>query len=119
LLDAKKGIKMFEKVGVPILGIVENMALHTCSNCGHQEPIFGAGGGGRMAAQYGVALLGALPLALQIREDADAGRPTVASHPQSAAAEIYRAIARKVAVKVARSARDMRSKFPNIVVQNT
>ena len=119
LIDAKKGLKMFEKVGVPILGVVENMSIHICSNCGHAEHIFGAGGGERICAQYGVDFLGSLPLDMAIREQADAGRPTVAADPHGATAGIYRAIARKVAVKIAQQARDMTSKFPNIVVQNT
>ena len=119
LLDARKGLKMFEKVGIPILGIVENMSTHICSKCGHEEHIFGAGGGDRMAKDYGVEMLGALPLDIQIREQGDAGRPTVATDPDGRVAEIYRAIARKVAIKIAEQARDMTSKFPNIVVQNT
>ena len=119
LLDARKGLKMFEKVGIPILGIVENMSTHICSKCGHEEHIFGAGGGDRMAKDYGVEMLGALPLDIQIREQGDAGRPTVATDPDGRVAEIYRAIARKVAIKIAEQAKDMTSKFPNIVVQNT
>jgi len=119
LLDAKKGLKMFEKVGIPILGIVENMAVYCCPNCGHVEHIFGHGGGERMCAEYGVDLLGSLPLNLSIREQADSGHPTVVADPDGAVAEIYRAIARKVAIKVADKARDMSSKFPSIVVQNT
>jgi len=119
LLDARKGLKMFEKVGVPILGIVENMALHVCSKCGHGEHVFGEGGGEKMAADYGTELLGALPLDIRIREEADAGRPTVVASPDSRAAEIYRAIARRVAVKVGEMAKEMSAKFPNIVVQNT
>jgi ATP-binding protein involved in chromosome partitioning len=119
LLDAKKGLKMFEKVGIPILGIVENMGTHICSNCGHEEHIFGAGGGDRMAKEYGVEVLGSLPLDIAIREQADSGRPTVVADPDSRIAEIYRSIARKVAIHVAERARDMTSKFPNIVVQNT
>ncbi len=119
LLDARKGLKMFEKVGIPILGIVENMSTHICSKCGHEEHIFGAGGGDRMAKDYEVEMLGALPLDIQIREQGDAGRPTVATDPDGRVAEIYRAIARKVAIKIAEQARDMTSKFPNIVVQNT
>jgi ATP-binding protein involved in chromosome partitioning len=119
LLDAKKGLKMFEKVGIPILGIVENMAVHICSNCGHEEHIFGAGGGERMAKEYGVEVLGSLPLDIAIREQADSGRPTVAADPDGRIAEIYRSIARKVAIHIAERARDMTSKFPNIVVQNT
>ncbi|WP_042301486.1 iron-sulfur cluster carrier protein ApbC [Paraburkholderia kururiensis] len=119
LLDAKKGLKMFEKVGIPILGIVENMSTHICSNCGHEEHIFGAGGGERMAKEYGVEVLGSLPLDISIREQADSGHPTVAADPQGRIAGIYREIARKVAIHIAERARDMTSKFPNIVVQNT
>ncbi|MET0507773.1 MAG: iron-sulfur cluster carrier protein ApbC [Burkholderiaceae bacterium] len=119
LLDARRGLKMFEKVGIPILGIVENMALHTCSNCGHTEPIFGAGGGQKMATEYGVEYLGGLPLDIRIREQTDSGRPTVVAEPDSEIAEIYRRIARRVAVTVADKARDMSLKFPTIVVQNT
>ena len=119
LLDARKGLKMFEKVGIPILGIVENMALHVCSSCGHTEHVFGAGGGERMARDYGVELLGSLPLDIQIREQADSGRPTVVADPQGVLAQHYLAIARRVAVKIAESARDVSSKFPSIVVQNT
>lgn len=116
LLDARKGLKMFEKVGVPILGIVENMAVHVCSNCGHAEHIFGADGGKRMAAEYGVDDLGALPLALHIREQADSGRPTVVADPEGTTAGLYKAIARQVAVKVAQRAKDFSSKFPTITV---
>lgn len=119
LLDARKGLKMFEKVGIPILGLVENMSIHICSSCGHAEHIFGEGGGGRMAADFDVELLGSLPLDRSIRELADAGRPTVVGAPDSPAAAIYREIARRVAVKVGERAKDMSSRFPNIVVQNT
>src|ERR671915_196651 len=119
LIDARKGLKMFEKVGIPILGIVENMSVHICSNCGHEERIFGAGGGERMGRDYGVELLGSLPLDIQIREQADSGMPTVVAEPAGRIAEIYRQIARRCAVKIAESQRDMSSKFPNIVVQNT
>ena len=119
LLDARKGLKMFEKVGVPILGIVENMAIHVCSSCGHAEHIFGQGGGERMAREYDVDYLGGLPLDIKIREQADSGRPTVVSDPDGPVAEMYRSIARKVAVKIADQTRDMSSKFPSIVVQNT
>jgi len=119
LIDAKKGLKMFEKVGVPILGLVENMSIHICSNCGHAEPIFGAGGAERMAKDYGVEVLGSLPLDIGIREQADRGHPTVAADPQGHIAETYRAIARKVAIRIAERARDMSAKFPTIVVQNT
>ena len=116
LLDARKGIKMFEKVGVPILGIVENMAVHVCSNCGHVEHIFGADGGKKMAANYGMDYLGALPLAMQIRLQADSGKPTVVSDPDSEAAGIYRAVARKVAVSIAAKNKDFSSKFPSIKI---
>ena len=110
---------MFDKVGIPILGLVENMSIHICSKCGHEEHIFGHGGGEQMCKDYGTEFLGALPLELSIREMADAGKPTVVGAPDSRAAEIYRAIARRVAVKVAERAKDMSAKFPNIVVQNT
>ena len=116
LLDAKKGLKMFEKVGVPILGIVENMAVYCCPNCGHTEPIFGADGGKRMAEQYGVDYLGALPLNMQIRVQADSGKPTVVAEPDSEVAGIYKAVARQVAVKIALKAKDYSGKFPTIAV---
>lgn len=119
LIDAKKGLKMFEKVGVPILGLVENMSIHVCSNCGHAEHIFGAGGGERMAKEYGVEVLGSLPLDIGIREQADGGHPSVVADPQGSIAETYRAIARKVAIRIAERARDMSAKFPTIVVQDT
>ena len=119
LLDARKGLKMFEKVGIPILGIVENMSIHVCSQCGHAEHIFGHGGAEKMCADYNAEFLGALPLELSIRELADGGKPTVVGAPDSKAAEIYRAIARRVAVEIAEKAKDMSSKFPNIVIQNT
>jgi len=119
LLDARKGLKMFEKVSVPILGLVENMSTHVCSNCGHEEPVFGAGGGERMAQQQGIALLGSLPLDIKIREQADSGRPTVVSDPDSRVAGVYREIARKVAVKIAEKAQDYSAAFPKIVIQNT
>ncbi|GAB7125661.1 iron-sulfur cluster carrier protein ApbC [Silvimonas sp. JCM 19000] len=118
LLDARKGLKMFEKVGVPILGIVENMSVHICSNCGHAEPIFGEGGGAAMCADYGVDLLGQLPLALSIRQHADAGKPSVVAEPGGQVAQIYQSIARKVAAKVALRAQDFSAKFPKIVIQN-
>ncbi len=116
LLDARKGIRMFEKVGVPILGIVENMAVHICSNCGHAEHIFGEGGGRRMAAELGVDDLGALPLDMQIRLQADSGTPTVAAAPGSEVAQLYKALARKVAVSVAGKAKDFSAKFPTITI---
>lgn len=118
LADAQRGLKMFEKVGVPILGIVENMAVHVCTNCGHAEHIFGAGGAERMAARYGVELLGALPLALSIREQADAGRPTVVAAPDGEEAKVYKAVARRVAVKIAQAAKDYSAKFPTITVSS-
>jgi ATP-binding protein involved in chromosome partitioning len=116
LLDAKKGLKMFEKVGVPILGVVENMAVYVCPNCGHSEHIFGADGGRKMAEQYGVEYLGALPLSLSIREQADSGRPTVISEPDSEVAALYRSVARKVAVSIANKAKDFSAKFPSISI---
>jgi len=116
LLDAKKGIKMFEKVGVPILGIVENMAVHVCSNCGHAEHIFGEGGGKRMAAEYKMDYLGALPLDIKIRLQADSGKPTVVSDPEGEVANIYKAVARQVAIKIAHKAKDFSSKFPSIKI---
>jgi len=119
LLDARKGLKLFEKVNVPILGIVENMAIHICSNCGHAEHIFGAGGGERMASEYGVEYLGGLPLDIRIREQTDAGTPTVVADPDGEIARTYKQIARRIAVKIAERAKDMTSKFPSIVVQNT
>ncbi len=119
LIDARKGFKMFEKVGIPILGIVENMSLHICSKCGHTEHIFGEGGAERMAKDFGVEVLGHLPLDIAIREQADSGKPTVVADPDGKVAEMYRAIARRVAVKVGELQRDMTGKFPNIVIQNT
>jgi ATP-binding protein involved in chromosome partitioning len=119
LIDARKGLKMFEKVGIPILGVVENMSTHICPKCGHESHIFGTGGAERMCKDYGTELLGQLPLDESIREQADSGKPTVVSDPDGKAAEIYRRIARRCAVKIAESQRDMTSKFPNIVVQNT
>ena len=119
LIDARKGLKMFEKVGVPIVGVVENMSIHVCSNCGHAEHIFGEGGAARMCADYNVPFLGSLPLDIRIREQADSGRPTVVADPDGAVAQAYKAIARKVAISVAKRAEDFSAKFPSIVVQNT
>ncbi|MBK8740791.1 MAG: iron-sulfur cluster carrier protein ApbC [Betaproteobacteria bacterium] len=119
LLDARRGLKMFEKVGVPIVGIVENMAVHICSNCGHVEHIFGQGGGESMCRDYNVPFLGALPLDVKIREQADSGRPSVVADPDGKVAEIYRAIARKTAVFVAQQAADHSAKFPSISIVNT
>ena len=116
LLDAKKGIKMFEKVGVPILGIVENMAVHVCENCGHIEHIFGEDGGKRLAAEYKMDYLGALPLNLSIRVQADSGRPSVVNDPDGEIAGLYKRVARQVAVKIAERAKDFSSKFPTISV---
>jgi len=116
LIDAKKGLKMFEKVSVPIIGIVENMAVHVCSNCGHAEHIFGADGGRKMAEQYSVDYLGALPLAMPIREHADAGAPTVVADPDGEHAALYKSLARTVAVKIAGQAKDFSSKFPTITI---
>jgi ATP-binding protein involved in chromosome partitioning len=119
LLDAKKALKMFEKVDVSVLGIVENMSTHICTQCGHEEAIFGEGGGAKMAADYDLSLLGQLPLQMGIRTDADSGAPTVASRPDSDIAERYRMIARKAAAKLAQNARNKSIAFPKIVIQNT
>jgi ATP-binding protein involved in chromosome partitioning len=116
LLDAKKGIKMFEKVGVPILGVVENMALYCCPNCGHTEAVFGVDGGKKMAAEYGMDYLGALPLNMQIRVQADSGRPTVVADPDGEIAAIYKTVARQVAITIAAKAKDFSSKFPSIKI---
>jgi ATP-binding protein involved in chromosome partitioning len=119
LLDAKKGVKMFEKVGVPILGVVENMAVHVCEQCGHVEHIFGADGGKTMAKEYGIDYLGALPLNLSIRVQADSGRPSVVNDPDGEIAGLYKAVARQVAVKIAQRAKDFSSKFPTISISKT
>jgi ATP-binding protein involved in chromosome partitioning len=119
LLDVRKGITMFDKVNVPILGVVENMAVHVCSHCGHAEHIFGEGGGERIAQETGVPLLASLPLSRTIREQADGGTPTVAAAPDSAEGQLYRAAARQLAVAVSRKAKDYASKFPTITVSNT
>jgi ATP-binding protein involved in chromosome partitioning len=116
LLDAKKGVAMFEKVGVPILGIVENMAVHVCEKCGHTEHIFGEDGGKRYAAEKGIDYLGALPLNLSIRVNADSGRPTLVTDPDGDIAGIYKAVARQVAIKIAAKAKDFSSKFPSIKI---
>ena len=119
LLDARKGLKMFEKVSVPVLGVVENMSTHVCSNCGHEEHIFGAGGGTALAAQYGVELLGELPLDIHIREQADGGNPTVVAEPDSARARAFRDMARRTAARLAAGARDYSRLFPKITVEDT
>ena len=118
LLDARKGLKMFEKVEVPVLGVIENMSIHVCSKCGHEEPIFGEGGGKRMAEEQGVDFLGALPLDIHIREDADSGKPTVVADPDSRIAQIYRDIARKTTARLALKGKNYSAKFPSIVIQN-
>jgi len=119
LLDARRGLKMFEKVNIPIIGIVENMAMHTCSKCGNEEHIFGSGGAEKMCQDYGVSLLGSLPLDIKIREQADNGNPTVVAEPESSAAKTYKKIARLTAIKVSKLAQDYSNKFPNIVIQKT
>ncbi len=119
LLDARKALKMFEKVNVPVLGVIENMSTHICSNCGHEEHVFGEGGGARMAGQYGVPMLGSLPLDIRIREQADGGTPTVAALPDSDLAQRYREIARNAAARLSMQARNKSIQFPKIVVQNT
>ena len=118
LLDARKGLKMFEKVEVPVLGVVENMSIHICSECGHAEHIFGQGGGEKMCDQYNVDFLGSLPLDISIRVNADGGHPSVADDPDSKASEIYRDIARRTAAKLSLKAKDYTAKFPNLVIQN-
>ncbi|NNF96202.1 MAG: iron-sulfur cluster carrier protein ApbC [Halobacteria archaeon] len=118
LLDARKGLKMFEKVEVPVLGIIENMSIHICSNCGHEEHIFGEGGGERMAEQHDVDLLGALPLDKSIREGTDEGKPTVVADPDGRITQIYRDIARRMAAKLSLKAKDFSGSFPKIVIQN-
>jgi ATP-binding protein involved in chromosome partitioning len=119
LLDARKGLKMFEKVDVPVLGIVENMSIHICSQCGHEEHIFGEGGGRRIAEQDQVGFLGALPLDIRIRQEVDNGNPTVVVDPEGRIAQVYREIARKAAAKLALQAKSYSQLFPNIVIQNT
>ncbi|MAT64315.1 MAG: iron-sulfur cluster carrier protein ApbC [Gammaproteobacteria bacterium] len=118
LLDARKGLKMFQKVEVPVLGIVENMSIHICSNCGHEEHIFGEGGGQRMSEQYDVDLLGALPLDIRIREETDNGKPTVVAEPEARISQIYRDIARRTAARLSTQAKNYAAKFPKIVIQN-
>ena len=119
LLDARKGLKMFEKVEIPVLGVVENMSTHICSNCGHEEHIFGEGGGARMAQQYNIDLLGQLPLDIRIREETDNGKPTVIADPECRIALLYRDIARRAAAKLSLQKKDYATKFPNIVIQST
>ena len=119
LLDARKAYKMFEKVESPIRGVVENMSMHVCSNCGHEEHIFGEGGGQRMAAEYELDYLGGIPLDMRIRADADSGRPTVVADPEGLIGSKYREIARRTAGKLASRKKDYSAKFPSIVIQNS
>ena len=119
LLDARKGLKMFEKVDIPVLGVIENMSTHICSKCGHEEHIFGTGGGARMAEQNDVDYLGSLPLDMRIRIETDSGKPTVVADPECRISLIYRDIARRVAAKLSLRKKDFSAKFPNIVIQNT
>jgi ATP-binding protein involved in chromosome partitioning len=119
LADARKGLRMFEKVAVPVLGIVENMSIHVCTNCGHAEHVFGSGGGARMARDYGVQLLGELPLDANIRAETDGGQPTVVAAPESARAQAYFTMARRTAAALARRSRDRSSLFPKIVVEDS
>jgi ATP-binding protein involved in chromosome partitioning len=118
LIDARKGLKMFEKVNVPVLGIVENMSTHICSQCGHEERIFGEGGGLRMAQETEVDFLGSLPLDIKIREDVDRGQPSVVADPEGRIAQMYREIARRVSAKLSLQSKNYATKFPNIVIQN-
>jgi len=119
LLDARKGLAMFEKVEVPVLGVVENMSIHICSQCGHAEHIFGQGGGERMSEEYDVDFLGALPLDINIREHADNGNPSVVADPDGQISDMYRDISRKMSARLAAQSKDYSTKFPNIVIQNT
>jgi ATP-binding protein involved in chromosome partitioning len=117
LLDARKGLQMFRKVEVSVLGVVENMSTHICSRCGHEEHIFGAGGGARLATEYDAPFLGGIPLDLAIREQADSGRPTVMAEPDSANAQAYREVARRAVARLAQVSADHTHKFPKIVVE--
>ncbi len=119
LLDARKAYKMFEKVEIPILGVVENMSTHVCSQCGHEEHIFGEGGGQRMAEEYGLGYLGGIPLDIRIRVDSDGGKPTVVADPDGPIASVYRDIARRAAARLAGQKKDYSAKFPSIVIQNS
>ena len=119
LIDARKAVAMFQKVGVPLLGLVENMAVYCCPNCGHEEHIFGADGGKAMAAKQGLAYLGALPLQRAIREQSDAGTPPVVAEPDGQAAQLYLQLARQAAVAVSRLAKDYAAKFPTISVSKS
>jgi ATP-binding protein involved in chromosome partitioning len=119
LADARKGVAMFEKVSIPVLGIIENMSVHVCSHCGHADHIFGSGGGARMAAEFGVPLLGELPLDARIQREADGGRPSVVAEPDSARAQAYIEAARHSAAALANRTRDRSALFPKIVVEDT
>ncbi len=118
LLDARKGLQMFRKVSVPVLGVIENMSTYVCSKCGHEEPLFGSGGGEKMAADYEVELLGALPLERRIREQTDSGNPTVVAEPDQPAADAYRSTARRMTARLAMQGKDYSRHFPKIVVEN-
>lgn len=118
LLDARKGLEMFRKVKIPVLGVIENMSIHICSQCGHQEHTFGSGGAARLTKEAGTEFFGALPLDITIREQADSGNPTVACHPEGAIAKIYRNIARRMAAKLSLQGKNYSFKIPNIVIQN-
>lgn len=118
LLDARKGLQMFRKVSVPILGIVENMSTHICTNCGHEEHLFGSGGGQQMADEYDIALLGSLPLDLRIREQTDSGNPSVVADPDAEPAAAYQATARRMAATLALQGKDYSSRFPKIVIED-
>lgn len=118
LIDARKALKMFDKVKVPVLGVIENMSTHICSQCGHEEPVFGSGGGQAMADEYDLNLLGSLPLDIHIREDADNGEPTVVKDPEGDIAQAYRTIARRLAAKLAMQGKNYAAAFPNIVIKN-
>ena len=119
LLDARKAYKMFEKVDVPVFGVIENMSTHVCSKCGHEEAIFGADGAQKMADDYGLDVLGDIPLEMAIRELADSGKPTVVAQPESTTAKRYQSIALKIAGKLSVKKKDFSAAFPNIVVENT
>jgi ATP-binding protein involved in chromosome partitioning len=119
LLDARKGLQMFRKVSVPVLGIIENMSTHICSNCGYEEALFGSGGGEKMATEYALELLGQLPLDRRIREQTDSGTPCIIAEPAAAPAVAYRETARRMAARLAMQGKDYSAKFPKIVVENT
>lgn len=119
LLDARKGLQMFRKVNVPVLGVIENMSTHVCTNCGHEEPLFGSGGGAQMAADYEVDLLGQLPLDLRIRQQTDSGQPSVIAEPDQGPAKAYRKTARQMAARLAMQGKDFSARFPKIVVEET